>query len=116
MLSLHGRRGAVNTAVQTQRKEKKKKQTVELFFWKIRVTFVAVELIAVVSAVTHPVTLESTGNTGAVQTPELILRASRATCRKKASRSKRTERRLRVRRQHPTHLLGSKWVSCRVFE
>lgn len=47
---------------------------------KLPVTYVAAELVAEVGAVVNPVTLESAGNTGAVETLELIVSASRTTC------------------------------------
>lgn len=95
---------------------------------KIRVTYAAAKLVAEVSAVMHPVTLESASNAGAVQTLELIRSASRTTCNSKRSRSKPRYGKKLVRRQeigtemiswesmltglsvcwqHPTHLFGS---------
>lgn len=95
---------------------------------KIRVTYAAAKLVAEVSAVVHPVTLESASNAGAVHTLELIRSASRTACNSSRSRSKprygaKLVRRqkigtemisresmltgLSVCRQHPTHLFGS---------
>lgn len=75
MLSLHTRRGGVNIAVQTHEEGETEGEACV----KLPVTFVAAELVTEVGAVVSPVTLESAGNTGAVETLELIMSASRTT-------------------------------------
>lgn len=75
MFSLHTR-GGVNIAVQTHEEGKQKVEA----HVRLRVTYVAAQLIAEVGAVVSPVTLESAGNTGAVDTLELIVSAGRTTC------------------------------------
>lgn len=55
---------------------------------QIIVTYVAAELIAEVRAVVFPVTLEGAGDTGAIETLELIPRTAGTTWNRKSSTSK----------------------------